>query len=108
MEFDYKIKAEGYEGSVRIAAPSYPQRLKYLKELNLKTQDGQVVSSLADNVDALLKMLDLAEKHVVHVAIVHKESAKAYKTWPELLEDADDVCNEVAQLAVMGPKLGKL
>lgn len=83
-------------GYVMIDVPSYPQRLKYAKDLDI---NGEGVSGY----DVMIKMLELAN---VHVKEVHIEG---YEKFSDMLEDSelDSVNNEIAQVILNGVKLPK-
>lgn len=111
MVIEYKPKDKDYEGVIKFDAPSYPQRLKYVKACNIKTETNEkgeaTVSHSLDNVEAMIIALENAKKHVKHVDVKRKSDGKEYKSYDDLLEDADEICNEIFALLLNRPSLGK-
>jgi hypothetical protein len=101
-----------FKGYVSIEIPSYPQRLKYIKECQFqvaKDDKGQVVvSESMSNIDALIKMVELAKVHVKEVKVT-KCDEDVYKTFADMLDDADcdEMINEISGIILNGIKLGK-
>ena len=101
-----------FEGHVMIDIPSYPQRLKYIKECQFevkKDEKGEVkVSESMSNIDALIKMVELAKIHVKEVNLL-KNGEPAYKNFAEMLDDADcdEMINEISGVILNGVKLPK-
>lgn len=94
------------KGHVVIDMPNYIQRLQYVKECNFQVKDGEV-SYGVNNIDALVKMIEVAKKHVKEVHL--KKGKEEFKSFDDLLDDAemDGVVNEVAGAILNGIKLGK-
>ena len=109
MEFIHNVKAEGFSGTVTITAPKYMQRMSYLKECSFDVgQDGAITIN-AGNIDSIIKMWSIAQKHILKVDIVKKEGEVKYSS-PEELEydgDCDAVINEICNLVMTGVKMGK-
>jgi hypothetical protein len=101
-----------FEGYVSIDIPSYPQRLKYIKDCQFqvsKDEKGQVsVTESMSNIDALIKMVELAKIHVKEVKIT-KCGEEVYKSFADMLDDADcdEIINEISGVILNGVKLGK-
>lgn len=106
---DYKPKAKGFEGSIKLEMPSYPQRLKYFKECNFdlgKTDNGYEAKMGSQNIDALIKMLDIAKKHVKSVDLIREDTS--YASFDEMLDDSscDELCQEIAGVVINGIRVG--
>ena len=106
MIIDYKPEDKDYEGTIKWDVPSYAQRLNYSKQCNYEIVDGQFVYS-AQNIDGLLKALELAKDHVKEVNLKRKSDGREYKSYDDLLMDADEVCQELQGLVLSRPSLGK-
>lgn len=100
--------ASPFSGIVKIEVPRYPQRLKYIKECNFAMDEKGQVKSGMDSIDSIIKMLEIASKHVQEVNLKHKDGAE-FCTWDELQDNpmADGILNEVASAVINGPILGK-
>ena len=91
-----------FTGEVVVNLPSARQRIRYVKECNFKfNNDGEV--SVMDNIDALDKMYDIAEKHVNKVTLKHKDGA-SFKSFKAMADDAlcDDVCQSIISIVLQG------
>lgn len=102
------IKTE-FEGKVSIEVPKYVQRMKYLKECNFKIGEGSQVQMGMESMDSIVKMIELAPKHVKNVSLSHMKSGDKFKKWEDLEEDyrCDQILNQIASVIVNGPQLGK-
>jgi hypothetical protein len=104
-------KGDGvFKGYVMLEIPSYPQRLKYIKECHFqvkKSENGIEVSDSMANIDALIKMVELAKIHVKEVHIT--KDGYEYKDFEDMLSDADcdELNNDIAGVILNGIKLGK-
>lgn len=99
-----------FKGYLSLDIPNYVQRLKYIKECGFKAgKDGDsvVMGSMNDNIDALVKMIDLAKIHVKEIKL--EKGDLVYKKFDELLDDSecDGIINEIAGVILNGVKLGK-
>ena len=101
----YKPK-EHFTGEVLINLPSARQRIRYIKECNFTFNNSGEVSVM-DNIDAMDKMYDVAEKHVLKVNLKHSDGA-SYKSFKTMADDAlcDDICQEIIGIVLQG-KLGE-
>lgn len=101
-----------FKGTVSIEMPSYPQRLSYVKECNFsfnEKETGEIAAAMSTtNIDALIKMLEIARKHVKGVDII-KMGEVTYADFEEMLQDADcdEMVNEISAAILNGVKLGK-
>jgi len=99
--YDYKPK--GFKGSVKIQIPNYKQRLNYVKESGFEI--GETVS-LKNNIDALLVLIDVAEKHIKEINL--EKGRESIKSWEELLDsDHNDIIQQIALMMVLGGGLGE-
>jgi hypothetical protein len=91
-----------FTGQVEISLPSARQRIRYVKECNFKfNSDGEV--SVMDNIDAMEKMYEIAEKHVTKVNLKHEDGA-SFKDFNKMADDSlcDDVCQSIIGVVLQG------
>ena len=109
LKTKWKPEADsGFEGHVTISVPLYRQRLRYLKECNLKFDDEGKVEIGSDTIDTMLVMLDIAEKHVEEVRLKHVESGVEAKSFEDLEAQPmfDGVLNQVANAVFSSGEMG--
>ena len=104
--FEYKPKKH-FEGMITIKVPQYKERIKLLKECNFKLGKEGDLESGEGQFDSIEKMIEVTEKHIEKVALVHGgeeinsvEDLGYYAEGTELL-------NEVGGLILNGFTLGK-
>lgn len=102
-----------FEGSVTLALPNYIQRMGYIKQCNFKTEKDakgnvEVVAGM-ENIDSIIEMAKIAEKHVKKVDLKNLETGDVYSEWAELLDDpdCDGVIQDVSGVVINGRSLGK-
>ena len=106
-------KEEGaiFSGSVTINVPSSPQRLAMIKgcQFDIKQNGNEVQANASlNNIDALIKMLELAKPHIKKIDLVKQGGAK-YESFDDMLDDSDcdEICSEIASVVINGIKLPK-
>jgi len=97
---------EGFEGNVSIEIPSMRERLILAKELAF---DGKTEVNGRDNIDKMLKLLEITAKYVKKVNLKHKEG-KEFTSWEEMQNDSlcDKIVEEISSFVVSGGKLGEV
>lgn len=97
-----------FKGECTIKMPSYKKRLELLKELNFKIDASGKVDSTTDQVDSAIKMVEIAERHIVGVKLVHTASGTKFDDFEELefSKEGTDFINEIAQVVLGGATLG--
>lgn len=103
-----------FEGSVKITAPKYTQRIRMFKELEVnytKDENGNMTvalnTSLKDNAETLARMIELSAPHISEVSVKHNSGIEA-KSWDDLqdYEEFYPLVNELATHVFGGSKLG--
>jgi hypothetical protein len=97
-----------FDGSIILKAPSYVERIKYFKDLNLL--DKQVLD--ADTMvkgDRLVNMIEIAKKHIINVDLKRKDDGIEFKSVNDLEYDTDggDILVQVCSYLLEGARLGK-
>jgi hypothetical protein len=114
MEFEYipesfKEKEAKYKGHFILDLPKYTQRMKYISQCGFKLkEDGEVDGSM-DNLDAIVRMLELAIPHIKTVSVTRLEDQSEFKCVDDLEFDADagGLLQEVANAVISGVKISK-
>ena len=98
-----------FEGEVTISLPKYKERLQMLKEVNFKYVNGQVESGL-DQIDSMVKVVEIAEKHIVSVNLTRIEDQAQFLSIDDLQYDKDgaDLINEIGNVILSGMPVGKI
>ena len=102
--FDYKPKAEGWSGTIKIKVPNYKERLSIVKELNL----GAIAdASASEQIDLTEKLLDKVMLHVESVDL--KFGKQSFSSFEDLqyCKEGSDLINEVGSVLMTGISLGK-
>lgn len=103
-----EIKAK-LSGKVEVEIPRYVQRLKYLKDAKFKINAEGGVDGSVDNLDLMIKAIELAEKHIKTVDLTVVETNEKITEF-EVMADSpfcDDALTEIGFLILNGPELGK-
>ena len=97
----------GFEGNVSIEIPSMRERLMLAKELAYDIKEE--VNAL-DNIERMLKILDVCEKYIKTVDLLHVESKKEFKSWNEMQSDSlcDKIIEKISAYIISGGKLGEV
>ena len=97
---------EGFEGFVKVEIPSMRERLIFSKEIAYDTKED--VKPL-DNVDRMIKILDICEQKIKEVDLCHIASKVDFESWSEMQKDSlcDKIVEEIASFVVSGGKLGE-
>ena len=106
-ELVYKCK-KPFTGEVKIELPKYTQRLKYIKECNFRINaDGEIDEGI-DQVDSLIKMIEVAGQHIKSVKVKH-ESGIEVKSYEEMEDftEFDSLVSELASFVLNGGQVGK-
>lgn len=108
-ELVYECK-EPYEGSATIELPTYRERLKYVKECNFKIGEDSNIDASHDQVDSLIKMIDIGYKHIKKVNVKHIESGNTVKSLEEMenYKEFDALIPEICTLVLNGGQLGNV
>jgi len=98
----YKPKDENFEGSLEIEVPSMRQRMKIFRDCRFKQNDDGEISGL-ENIEAMEKMYEIAEKFVKKVNIKHS-SGSSFKSFKAMSEDSDcdDICQNIIKFVLEG------
>lgn len=104
----HKVDNEFFEGSVEMSIPSFSERMKILKEINYKSESGQVDAS-SDNLDKFSKSVEKVKELVGSVNIKIKSSGEEIKTLDDLsyYNEGTAVLVELTGLMQSGISLGK-
>lgn len=96
-----------FEGFIKIEIPSMRERLMLAKELSYDIKEE--VRAL-DNIERMLKILDVCEKYIKTVNLLHVESKKEFKSWNEMQSDSlcDKLIEEISAYIISGGKLGEV
>ena len=109
MQYNHNVKAKGFSGVVTITAPKYMQRMQYLKDCSFEVGPDGNITINSGNIDSIMKMWEIAKKHIVKIDITKTEVELKYST-PDELEydgDCDELINEICNLIMTGVKMGK-
>ena len=104
----YEPSNKDFTGSIELEDISKFNRLKYISECNFQIgKDGEVEAGMA-NIDSMLKMFSIAEKHVKKVDLKHK-TGKAFKTWKQVVESplCDAFIDDLAMKFIAGTSMGE-
>lgn len=102
--FDYKPKAEGWSGTIKLKVPNYKERLAIVKEMNL----GSIAeANVSEQLDLTEKLLDRVQLHVEAVDL--KFGKQAFTSFEDLqyCKEGSDLINEVGSVLMQGISLGK-
>lgn len=96
------------QGKAEISIPSYQERLKYIKQCNFKSNKSGEVQISGDDMDALSKMIEIAEKHTKTVQMIREEDGTQFNSFQDLSYDSEgcEVINQIAGAIIGGVKLG--
>ncbi len=98
-----------FEGEVVINLPKYSERLALLKSLNFKTSNDGKVEASSDQIDSMIKMIEIASKHVASVKVRRIDDGYEFNSIDELEYDKEgsELINEIANVIMSGVKMGK-
>jgi len=106
-----KVKKENpFTGTMKIKIPKYKERMKLLRDLNVGfDKDGEVETSKGtQGVDSAIRMIELAEEHLVSLDLTHKPTKESIKSLDDLeyCEEGTIIINQIGQAVLTGAKLG--
>lgn len=95
-----------FEGKVVVTLPLFAQKLKYIKECNFKTNKKGEVEVGLEQLDSLIKMIEIAEKHIKSVEM--KCGDIVAKSWEDLNSNPEfePIIPEIATLVINGGQMG--
>jgi len=98
-----------FTGHVTVTLLKYKDRLKKLKEMNFSLVDGNKYEMASGQIDSIIKMVEIAEAHIVHVDLKRESDGQEYKSIEDLQYDMDGarILNEIASVIINGAQLGK-
>lgn len=102
-------KPSPFEGSVIIKMPRQKERIAMIKELKFKPNgEGAIDVNENEGFDLAEKMIDIVEKHVGAIAVVHKSSGKTFSSLAELelYQEGTELISEIGNVVLSGIKLG--
>ncbi len=96
-------------GTVQVEIPKYVQRLKYLREAKFKVNSEGQVDNSVNNLDLMIKAVELAEKHIKTVDLTVKDTGEKITSAELMGESAycDEALVEIGFMVLNGPPLGK-
>lgn len=112
VEFEQDGKVEKieplFEGEIKIRAPKYTERVGYLKQAVLSTENNEL-NVTAMNADRIERMVEIAKRHIEEVNIVRIEDGYEFKSVDDLEYDTDggNLLVQVASSVMEGVRLGK-
>ncbi len=113
-QFSYKPQLQKddkpvFSGEVVIQLPRYAERMMLLKSINFKASGDGKVDFAGDQIDSLVRMIGIAEKHVLSVNVTRVEDGYEFKSIEDLEYDKDgsELINEIANVVISGVKMGK-
>ena len=103
----YEPENKEFEGSVVLEDISKFNRLKYISDCNFRIGKNGEVEAGMSNIESMLKMFSIAEKHVKKVNLKHK-SGKAFKTWKQVIDSplCDAFIDDLAMKFIAGSSMG--
>lgn len=109
-EFVYKInKSESheFEGEIVLTVPKYKERLKLLKQTNMKFNAKGEISSEVDQFDMAEKIAEIAEAHIKSIDLTR--DGEKFISIDELEYEADYgvLISEVGSAILSGITMGK-
>jgi hypothetical protein len=99
----------GFKGEVVLNALNYVDKMKALKELNLKTNaSGEVELSVGDQMDSAVKIYELLSRNIVSMSLEHS-SGEIIKDLDSLgmVAEGSSIIPELGGLLIKGISLGK-
>lgn len=100
----------GFKGEVVLNALNYIDKMKALKELNIKVSgSGEVELSVGDQVDSAVKIYELLSKNIVSMSLTHSsgEVIKDLETLGTVAEGSSIIL-ELGGMLIKGISLGKI
>lgn len=99
----------GIEGTVTLRVPSFLERMEYVENCQFKVDKDGNVTTGADAVRALRKMVEYSEKHYAKIALVVKDTGEKITTFQEMIHNSlcDDLIKEVATVLMNGIRPSK-
>jgi hypothetical protein len=96
-------------GKVVFEVPKWTERMKYVKECKFTIDSEGNVEAGADQIDSLIKMVELATPHIKTVDLKTKEGSSVFKSFDDLQSDpiCDAVLVEIASAVINGAAVGK-
>ena len=106
-EIEYKVKSEGFSGSIILNLPSYKEKLAILKELKIKVGADGASAAEQDGMELVEKLYAKLESMVKSVDLKYDEVE--FKSLDDLGYYAEGqlVVSELQNLLTSGVSLGK-
>ena len=97
-----------YEGEVKVRGANAPQRMKYMREINVGLDSSGEISDL-DSISRTEKLFEIAGKHIEDVNLKRVDDGYEIKSFDELSYDSDclGLVTSIANKILTGVKLGK-
>lgn len=110
-DIDGKEKESSFKGSIKVRIPTYPERLRLIKEMNFKFNEQGKLDAQADLIELSLRFSEIAEKYTENVDLYRmiKGQKLEYKSLEELGYDSEGVplITEVGKMVINGIQLGE-
>ena len=97
-----------FQGKIILNALKYAERMNLIKDVNFKVKENSVELN-TDQIDSIVKIIEVAEKHVVSVDLIRLSDQVEFKCFDDLSYDKDGslLINELGNVILSGVKLGK-
>lgn len=104
-EFDYKVKAEGFKGHIKIKVPNYKERMQMVTDMGIKLgNDGAVEGG--DMMESASKAWDKLSVHVVSVDLSFGKHKFESLEDLSYTQEGSGVINELTRVLMGGIGLG--
>lgn len=106
-ELIYECK-EPFKGEIKVEVLKFKQRLKYLKASGLAVNSEGEIDPNSDQLDASIKMIEMAEPHIKEVNVEHESGVKA-GSYEELEDNPefDSLISDIASFVFNAGQVGK-
>lgn len=101
-------RIDGFKGQIKLAMPKYRDRLQMIKDCNFKTgSSGEMLLGL-DNLDSIIKMIEITCKAAKEVTVTCEKTDVTAKSFDEmeLNPDFDAILQDVAGFYMNAGKVG--
>ena len=101
---------EKWIGKIVVNFPKYKQRLQYIKDCNFQTNEAGEITVGTDQIESIIKLVEIAGQHVEKVAIEHLETGLEVGSFEELedYEDTQEIINVIGGKILAGVRLGEI
>lgn len=108
-EVSIKTKVKGFKGEYVVNLPKMSERYALIKELKFKMGASGEIEVGEDQIDTIIKITEVVEKHLKKINLVHTASGEAIKSFDDLdyITEGQDIINEISGYLFSGVSLGK-